>query len=95
MSEKTINPLGNYIDGRFRHGENPDEEWTVQSPANLKDTVFRGSTEYGDIDRAVQAAKTAYLPWAHLGVEKRKEHLMRLKEVFIARAAELAEIIAR
>ena len=78
MSEKTINALGNYIDGRFRHGENPDEEWTVQSPADLKDTVFRGSTEYGDIDRAVHAAKTAYLPWAHLGAEKRKEHLAKI-----------------
>src|SRR6185312_13393348 len=34
-------------------------------------------------------------PWAHLGVEKRKQHLLRLKEVFLARAGELAEIIAR
>lgn len=94
-SEKTLNNLGSYIGGRFKAVENPSEEWTVNSPANLKDTVFRGTSDFGDIDRAVEAARQAYLPWAHLGAEKRKAHLMKLKEVFQAKAGELAEIIAR
>ncbi len=94
-TEKTLNFLGDYVDGKWHLDDRSDEEWTVNSPANLKDTVFRPSAKFEHVGRAVEAARKAYLPWAHLGVEKRKHHLNRLKEVFIARAPELAEIISR
>ncbi len=94
-SEKPINFLGDYIDGKWMLNDRPDEEWAVQSPANLKDTVIRVSSRFDHVDRAVEAARKAYLPWAHLGLEKRKQHLQRLKEVFLSKAPELTEIIAR
>lgn len=93
--DKPIEFAGDFIYGRFQPVENADEEWEVRSPANLKDTVIRLSARYAHVDRAVQAARDAYLPWAHLGISKRKEYMLRLKEVFLARAGELAEIISR
>jgi len=96
MSEdKTIKFLGDYIGGQWVLSDSFDEEWEVKSPSNLKDVVFRPGSKFDHANRAVEAARKAYLPWAHMGVEKRKQYLGRLKEVFIAKAPELTEIIAR
>jgi succinylglutamic semialdehyde dehydrogenase len=95
MSEKKIEFHGDYIDGKFRAIERADEEWAVQSPSDLKDTILEPAARYAHVDDAVAAARKAYLPWAHLGLEKRRAHLLRLKEIFQARAPELAQIIAR
>jgi succinylglutamic semialdehyde dehydrogenase len=94
-SDQTVKFLGDFIDGKFHLSERCDEEWQVPSPANLKDIVLRPGARYEHVDRAVQAARKAFLPWAHLGAEKRKTYLMRLKEVFLSRGAEFAELIAR
>lgn len=94
-TEKTVNFLGDYIDGRWRLSEAADEEWAVHSPANLKDTVIRPVAKFDHVNLAVEAARKAFLPWAHLGLEKRKQHLNRLKEVFIAKGPELTELISR
>src|SRR5437879_3704810 len=93
--EKTLNFLGDYIGGKWILTDRPDEEWNVPSPSNLKDIVIRPVAKFDNANRAVEAARAAYLPWAHLGTEKRKQYLLRLKEVFVARGAELTEIIAR
>ncbi len=92
---KPLEFAGDFICGRFQTIENPDEEWEVRSPADLKDVVIRLNAKYSHVERAVQAARDAYLPWARLGVDGRREHILRLKEVFISRAGELAEIISR
>jgi succinylglutamic semialdehyde dehydrogenase len=94
-TEKTLPFLGDYIGGQWMLSESPDEEWSVPSPANLKDIVIRPAAKFDHANRAVEAARKAYLPWAHLGLEKRKQYLNRLKEVFIGKTAELTEIIAR
>ncbi|MBX3020403.1 MAG: succinylglutamate-semialdehyde dehydrogenase [Bdellovibrionales bacterium] len=93
--EQTVKFLGDFINGRFELIEHNDEDWEVPSPANLKDIVIRPSAKFDNVDRAVSAARQAFLPWAHLGAEKRKAYLMRLKEIFQARGAEVAELIAR
>jgi succinylglutamic semialdehyde dehydrogenase len=93
--QQTLKFLGDFIDGRFHLADGGDEEWQVASPADLKDTILRPLAKYENVDVAVAAARRAYLPWAHMGVEKRKGYLLRLKEIFLARAPELAEIIAR
>jgi succinylglutamic semialdehyde dehydrogenase len=94
-TQQTLKFLGDFIDGRFHPADGGDEEWQVASPADLKDTILRPSARYENVDAAVAAARRAYLPWAHMGTEKRKGYLLRLKEIFLARAPELAEIIAR
>lgn len=93
--EQEIPFRGDFIGNRWVVSDKTDEQWDVPSPANLKDIVLRPSARFDHVDRAVQAARKAFLPWAHLGVEKRKPYLMRLKEVFQARGPELAEILAR
>ncbi len=92
---KTLRFRGDFINNHWLLSENGDDEWTVQSPADLKDVVVRAGAKYEHVEKAVEAARAAYLPWAHLGLEKRKQYLQRLKEVFITKAPELAEIIAR
>ena len=91
----TIPFKGDFIGQKFVSNDRTDEEWEVPSPADLKDIVIRPHATFDHVEMAVQAARKAYLPWAHAGVAKRKEYLMRLKEVFTARGAELTEIIAR
>ncbi|HMN68606.1 MAG TPA: succinylglutamate-semialdehyde dehydrogenase [Bdellovibrionales bacterium] len=93
--EQTIAFRGDYFGGQWHLADAPDEDWAVPSPANLKDTVIRPLARFDHVDRAVQSARDAFLPWAHLGLERRKVYLNRLKEVFLARAAEVAEIISR
>lgn len=94
-NDQTLPFLGDFIRGKWELTERPDEEWAVSSPANLKDVIIRPVARFDHVDKGVQAARDAYLPWAHLGLEKRKEHILRLKEIFLARAGEVAEIIAR
>ncbi|MGE4130650.1 MAG: succinylglutamate-semialdehyde dehydrogenase [Bdellovibrionales bacterium] len=94
-SEKAIPFAGDFIRGKWAVTDDGDEQWEVRSPANLKDIVLRPSAKYEHVHQAIEAARAAYLPWAHLGVDGRREHLLRLKEVFLSGAGELAEIIAR
>jgi succinylglutamic semialdehyde dehydrogenase len=93
--DKEIPFRGDFIANQWLVSDKPDEQWDVPSPANLKDIVIRPLARFDHVERAVQAARKAYLPWAHLGVEKRKSYLLRLKEIFQARGGELAEILAR
>lgn len=95
MSEKKIEYRGDFFEGQFHLAESYDEEWQTHSPANLKDKIFEPGAKWEHVNKAVDSARKAYLPWAHLGFEKRREHLLRLKEVFLSRAGELAEIISR
>lgn len=96
MSQEQVIPFrGDFINGNWMLPERTDEEWEVHSPANLKDKVLGVTARFDHVDQAVGAARQAFLPWAHLGVEKRKPYLIRLKEIFLSRGAELAEILAR
>lgn len=94
-TETTIKFLGDFIENRWNLPERTDEEWEVKSPGNLKDIVIRPSARFDNVDLAVASARKAYLPWAHLGIEARKVYLLRLKEVFLSRGAEVAELISR
>ena len=86
---------GDFIAGAFVRGERADESWEVKSPADLKDVIARPTAAFANVDRAVESARGAFLKWAHLGVAGRSEYLNRFKEILLARAAELAEVIAR
>jgi succinylglutamic semialdehyde dehydrogenase len=86
---------GDFIDGRFRPAEAPDDQWEIRSPADLTDVVGRPTTKHAHLEDALESARRAYLPWARLGAAERARHLRRLRDVFSNRAAEFAEIIAR
>lgn len=87
--------LGDFIGGQFVCSDSPEGSWDVQSPGDLKDKVFVGEYCYNHIDQACLAARQAFLPWARMGFEQRKKYLLRLKDVYAAHEAQLAEVISR
>lgn len=86
---------GNYIDGDFRTPKRPDGDWEIFSPADLKDKVFTAQYENAEVDAACKSARRAYRAWSLLSVDSRKEHLLKLKAVFLANADKMAELISR
>ena len=95
MTYKKVNVLGDYINGRFVVPESVDGQIKNISPSDLNDHICTITYQLSHIDRAVEAAQKAYLPWAALPVDERKKYLMRVKEIFIQHEAEIAEAIAR
>jgi alpha-ketoglutaric semialdehyde dehydrogenase len=67
-----------------------------RNPANVDDVVgeFQASTEV-DVDRAVQAARTAYRQWRLYPAPKRGEILYRTGELLLQRKEELARQMTR
>jgi len=95
MSNQPVTFLGNYIDGKFIRSSRPDYEWSKSSPANLKDEVIRLEVEIDHADLAIKAARQAFPAWSALKQEERNQYLLRLKEVFVTHAEEMATLISR
>ena len=91
----TIKFQGDFIGGKFRPNENPDGDWTIQSPSDLKDVVLQPYFTLSHIDEACTVAKKAFPKWAALSQEERNSYLLRLKEVYLSRLDEMAEVISR
>ncbi|HEX4925251.1 MAG TPA: succinylglutamate-semialdehyde dehydrogenase, partial [Bdellovibrionales bacterium] len=62
---------------------------------DLKDQVITIEYEFNQVDEACKAAKEAFPSWAALSLDQRKSYLLRLKEIFLAHADEMAEVISR
>ena len=86
---------GDFINGKFALPDKVNGQFVDISPADAKDLILNVSYKLDHVDRAVQAAKAAYMPWARLSLEERKKYILKLKEVFIAHESEMAELIAR
>jgi succinylglutamic semialdehyde dehydrogenase len=98
MAPQNFKPLaflGDYIDGKFVIPERADGEFINTSPADLKDVVLNLEYRYDHVHLATRAAKRAYIGWARLPKQKRFEYLRRLREIYVARSAELAEVLSR
>lgn len=87
--------LGDYINGQFIQPTLGDGEFKSISPCDKEDLLLSGHYCHNHIDEACYAAKKSYLPWASLSLEDRKNHLLRLKEVFECHVEEMANLIAR
>ncbi len=95
MNYKTTPFLGDFINGQFVKGPKSDGQFKDISPADLSDEIMTVSYSLDHVEQAIAAAKKAYLPWAKLSLEERKKYCLRLKELFVAHEAEMAEAIAR
>lgn len=95
MALKELTFLGDFIHGKFALPDKPNGQFKDISPGDTSDEIMSASYKLDNVDRAVQAAKQAYGPWARLTVEERKRHLLKLRDVFVAHESEMAEIIAR
>lgn len=95
MTQKNILFAGDFISGKFIKSEKPDGQFKDISPSDLNDQVMSVTYQLDHVDKACKAAKEAYLPWARLSLNDRKNYLLKLKEVFVSHEAEMAELIAR
>lgn len=95
MSKDQIIYKGDFFEGEFQKPLEADGSWEVLSPADLKDLIFAPDYQYAHIDKACISARQAFDDWSALSSEARIEYLMRLKEVYLNRAEQLAEVIAR
>lgn len=86
---------GDFINGKFIPVEKPDGTFKDISPADLNDLVMTVPYSHSHVDRAIEAAKKAYLPWAQLSMDERKRYLLRLKEAYDSVKEEMAIAIAR
>lgn len=95
MKTQNFKVRGDFIKGHFRHVERPKTEITDASPADLNDTIGVFPVVHAHVEEACEAAREAYPAWAALDIEERKKYLHRLKELFMAHEAEMAELISR
>lgn len=95
MDLSPIKFKGDYIGSEFIRRESGEESWEVHSPGDLKDLVFEPEAYFSHVDKAVEAARSAYKFWKKTSLEERKEMLLRLQKVFKARSEEMAEVISR
>lgn len=87
--------LGDYIDGRFIPADKPHGEIKDISPADLTELIMTIPFSHDHIDEACLSARKAFSAWTAIGLNERKNYLLRLKEVFINHEAEMAQLIAR
>lgn len=90
-----ISYKGDYINSRFVSAEKGQGEFKDISPGDLKDHIMSVPYKHEHIDEACVVAKKAFPAWATLPMEKRKEYLLRLKEIFVTHEAQMAQAIAR
>lgn len=95
MSLKQVTFAGDFISGKFIKNEKSDGQFKDISPADLNDHVMTVTYQLDHVDRACKAAKDAYLPWARLSMNDRKNYLLKLKDIFVAHESQMAELIAR
>lgn len=95
MELSPIKFKGDYIGSEFIRRETGEDAWTIHSPADLKDLVFEPEAYFSHVDKAVEAARSAYKIWSHTSMDERKEMLLKLQKVFKARGDEMAELISR
>ncbi|MBX3034129.1 MAG: succinylglutamate-semialdehyde dehydrogenase [Bdellovibrionaceae bacterium] len=86
---------GDFINGRWVRVEKADGEFKDVSPGDLGDQLLTVKLRHDHIDEACRAAKKAFLPWARLSLDERRNHLLKLKEVFDTHAEQMAQLIAR
>lgn len=95
MSQQPLPYIGDFISGAFVPVTKAEGKIKDLSPCDLQDVVIEVPYNNDHVDRACMAARKAYLPWARRSMDDRKKCLLKLKEVFEAHAAEMAEVIAR
>lgn len=86
---------GNFINGEFVLANSNSMAFGNVSPADLSERVIDITTDTKHVDQACDAAQRAFREWSELSIEMRMEFVNKLKEIFIRREEEFAEVIAR
>ena len=86
---------GDFIRNQWSIPERADGQFKDISPGDLKDEIMVVQFRHDQVDKACEAARAAFLPWARLSQDERKSYLLRLKEIFEAHKNDLIEAICR
>ena len=85
----------NYINGTWEPSAT-GRTFPNLNPANVHDTIGTFPTSSADdVDRAVQAAASAYATWRLIPAPRRGDMLRRAGDIFARRKAELADVMTR
>ena len=92
-SSVNLGPNQLLINGNWEHGCG-GEVIAVECPANKKIicSVPRGNSE--DVDKAVNAAESAFSSWSRISASERGRFLLRIADAIESRAEELARLVA-
>ncbi len=91
----TILYLGDYINGKFVKTESEDGVIQLKSPADLSESVIDVPYQFSHVDRACEAAKTAFTEWSEQSLEARIHAVKKLQSVFEESKEKIAEVISR
>ncbi len=86
---------GDYINGQFVKVDDSSEVIKVKSPSDHKDLIGEIPVGSDHVDRAVDAAKSAFMDWFSLSLDERITYMKKLSEVFQKRKEDFAKIISR
>lgn len=91
----SVKHQGDFIAGRFVAVDKGDGEFKDISPGDLNDHIMTVKFKYDHIEEACLAAKKAFMPWARLSLNERKNYLLKIKEVFDSHTEQMAQLISR
>ncbi len=89
-----ITYLGNFINGEFFLPQGSKRIHNY-SPANLEESVFDFVSDHSHVEQACEAAFNAFPAWSAMKIEDRMNILNRVKEIFVSKQDEFAEVISR
>lgn len=95
MASPTSHDPSDFIGGKRVAPSSPDGMIEVRSPADQSDVVGRHPYAVAQVDRAVDAARSAFPAWRRLPEAKRAELLKAYQARVKANQDELANVIAR
>ena len=86
--------LPQLIDGEFRHSDT--DTWIpVTNPANQEVLCEAPAATADEMERAIAAAKAAFLEWREVPVSERARLMLRYQHLLKERHDEIAEVLAR
>jgi alpha-ketoglutaric semialdehyde dehydrogenase len=92
MATTSVRKLKNYIDGEWVDAIS-GETFESTSPADGEVLGVFPKSDAEDVDRAVEAAKTAYEEWRLVPAPKRGEILFRFAQLLVEHKAELTDLM--
>lgn len=94
QAEQLIQKTNFYIDGAWQTAES---EATIQvfNPATDAAYAVIASGSATDVDKAVMAARRAFLPWSETSLNERLELIRKLVSIYEERIDEMAETISK
>src|SRR6204780_5476637 len=86
-------PVSTWIDGKNFPGTS-GRTGIIHNPATGETIAEVGFASVADVDRAVAAAKAAFVDWRSTPLSRRAEVLFRLRELIVENRGKLADIIS-